>query len=198
MKIILLIIGLALACLPLWSQDAQNLTAQGNQAMNNGAYREAQEFYQAALQKEPQNWNIYTMLGFSIHKQKRFREADSIYRIVIKNDSGSSKGHWYKGMNHIAMKEDSSAISHYKTFIRLEKNRGGSLIQAYRAIGQSYERMLKKDGLYSWQIDDMIYYYELIEKADPSYIEVPQIRNFIEIVQSRRPANQVGKWKMEP
>ncbi len=199
MKRILILAVISLGILQQTSaQDASNLFALGNQAMNDGAYRQAQNYYQAALQKEPQNWNIYTMLGFSIHKQKRFREADSIYRIVLKNDTLSSKVFWYKGMNHIALKEDSLAIVHYKKFIQLEKNRGGSLVQAYRAIGQSYERLLKKDGLYSWEIDDMIYYYEQVEQADPSYPDIPVIRNFIETVKSKRPVNQVGKWKMEP
>jgi tetratricopeptide (TPR) repeat protein len=182
----------------LASQNVPNLTALGNQAMNNGQFRNAQQYYQTAIQKEPQNWDLYTLLGFSIHKQKKFNYADSIYAIAVKNDSNSSKAHWYKGMNHIAMRQDSSAIWHYKKFIDLEKIRGGSLIQAYRSIGQSYERMLKNDGLYSWQIDDMIYHYEQIELADPSYVEVPLIRNFIEVVQNRRPANQVGKWIMTP
>ena len=180
------------------AQDSYNLFALGNQAMNNGSYREAQVYYQAAFQKEPQNWNILTMIAFSVHRQKRFKEADSLFRISLANDSSNSKTYWYKGMNHIALKQDSIAIVLYKKFIQLEKSRGGSLIQAYRSIGQSYERMLKKDGLYAWQIDDMIYHYEQIERIEPSSVEAPLIRNFIELVQSKRPAQQVGKWKMEP
>lgn len=198
MRAIIVFISFLSLSYGLASQNVPNLIALGNQAMNNGQYRNAQQFYQTALQKEPQNWNLYTLLGFSIHKQKKFNYADSIYIIAVSNDSNSSKAHWYKGMNHVAMRQDSAAIWHYKKFIGLEKNRNGSLIQAYRSIGQSYERMLKSDGLLSWQIDEMIYYYEQIELADPSYIEVPLIRNFIEIVQSRRPANQIGKWIMTP
>lgn len=180
------------------AQDGLNLVALGNQAMNNGAYREASEYYQAALQKDPQNWTIYTMLAFSIHKQKRFREADSLFRISLNNDSSNSKTYWYKAMNHISLKQDSIAIVLYKKFIKIEKLRGGSVTHAYRSVGQSYERLLRREGLYAWQIDDMIYHYEQIEKLDPSGVEVPLIRNFIELVNSKRPANQVGKWKMEP
>jgi hypothetical protein len=111
-------------------------------------------------------------------------------------DSLASKVYWYKGMNHIALKEDSTAIVNYKKFIDIEKKSNGRLIEAYKAIGQSYERMLRSDGLYSWQIDDMIYYYELVEQTDPSLMEVPLIQNFIEHVKSKRPANQIGKWKL--
>lgn len=180
------------------AQDGLNLVALGNQSMNNGAYREASEYYQAALQKDPQNWTIYTMLAFSIHKQKRFREADSLFRISLNNDSSNSKTHWYKAMNHIALKQDSIAIVLYKKFIQIEKFRGHSVTQAYRSVGQCYERLLRREGLYAWQIDDMVYHYEQIEKLDPSGVEVQLIRNFIELVNSKRPANQVGKWKMEP
>jgi len=180
------------------AQDGLNLVALGNQSMNNGAYREASEYYQAALQKDPQNWTIYTMLAFSIHKQKRFREADSLFGISLNNDSSNSKTYWYKAMNHIALKQDSIAILLYKKFIQIEKFRGHSLTQAYRSVGQCYERLLRREGLYAWQIDDMVYHYEQIEKLDPSGVEVQLIRNFIELVNSKRPANQVGKWKMEP
>ena len=180
------------------AQEGLNLVALGNQSMNNGAYKEASEYYQAALQKDPQNWTIYTMLAFSIHKQKRFREADSLFRISLNNDSSNSKTYWYKAMNHIALKQDSIAIVLYKKFIQIEKFREHSVTQAYRSVGQCYERLLRREGLFAWQIDDMVYHYEQIEKLDPSGVEVPLIRNFIELVNAKRPANQVGKWKMEP
>ena len=180
------------------AQEGLNLVALGNQSMNNGAYKVASEYYQAALQKDPQNWTIYTMLAFSIHKQKRFREADSLFRISLNNDSSNSKTYWYKAMNHIALKQDSIAIVLYKKFIQIEKFRGHSVTQAYRSVGQCYERLLRREGLFAWQIDDMVYHYEQIEKLDPSGVEVQLIRNFIELVNAKRPANQVGKWKMEP
>lgn len=182
----------------MMAQDNGNAVAMGNQAMNEGAYRNAQMYYQTALLQDPRNWDIYTMLAFSVHKQKKFREADSIYRIVLNNDSLNSKAHWYKGMNHILLRQDSAAIYHYKKFIDIEKKRGGSLITAYRSVGQCYERMLYRDGLYAWQIDDLIYHYEQVEAADPSAPEVPLIRNFIEKLNASRPSEQAGKWKMEP
>ena len=180
------------------AQEGLNLVSLGNESMNLGNYRKAQEYYQAALSTDKFNWNIYTLLAFSIHKQKRFKEADSLYRISLSNDTNNSKTYWYKAMNHIALKQDSIAIVLYKKFIDIEKFREHSVTQAYRSVGQCYERMLRRDGLYAWQIDDMIYHYDQIEKLDPSGVEVPLIRNFIELVNSKRPANQVGKWKMEP
>jgi tetratricopeptide (TPR) repeat protein len=181
----------------LVAQDDDHLVVLGNKEMNDGNYRLAQDYYQTALAKEPKNWNLYTLLGFCYHKQKLYLLADSLLRIAVQNDSLNSKPFWYKGLNHLTLRQDSMTIVNFKKFISIEKNRSGSLIQAYRYVGQSYERMLKKDGLYSWQIDDMIFHYEQIERTDPSYVEVPLIRNFIELVKSQRPANQVGKWKME-
>lgn len=179
-----------------FAQDNFNLVAMGNQAMNEGRYRDAQEFYLGALTKEPQSGNIYTLLGFCYHKQRQYKLADSIFHISIGLDSAASKVYWYKGMNHVALKQDSLAILEYKHFIRLEKARGGRLLEAYKAIGKCYERQLYKDGLYSWQIDEMLYYYELLEQSDPSMQEVPFIRNFCEKVRMERPDNQTGKWKM--
>lgn len=191
----------AVLCIAILSPAAgyaqDNLVVEGNQAMNEGHYRQAQEFYQAALAKDPRNWYIYTKLGFCFHKQKQFRVADSLFRIVIENDSTNSSAYWYKGMNHVAQKQDSMAIVSYKKFITYEKARGGNLVKAYMSVGQCYERILRKDGLYSWQVDDMLYHYEQVELADPSYPEVPLIRNFIELVKSKRPVNQAGKWKLE-
>jgi tetratricopeptide (TPR) repeat protein len=197
-KYILSLLILSFCVQSLKAQDVANLIVLGNQAMNEGQYVEAQRYYQAVLAKEPQNWHIMTMYGFSVHKQRRFREADSIYRIVLKNDTVSSKIWWYKGMNHVSMKQDSLAIVHYKKFISLERNRGGNISIAQRTIAQSYERMLYKEGLFSWQIDDMLYYYEQVERAEPSAPEAELIRNFIEKVKLARPGTQTGKWKMEP
>jgi len=180
------------------AQDGLNLVALGNESMDLGNYRKAQDYYQAALETDRLNWNIYTLLAFSIHKQKRFKEADSLYRIALSNDTNNTKTYWYKAMNHIALKQDSLAIVLYKKFIKIEKFREHNVTQAYRSVGQCYERLLRREGLYSWQIDDMIYHYEQIEVLDPSGVEVPLIRNFVELVNSKRPANQVGKWKMEP
>jgi tetratricopeptide (TPR) repeat protein len=196
-NIALLIIGIFSLSGHVFGQSGFDQVTLGNQAMNEGRFRDAQQHYEAALAKDPQNAEIYTMLGFSYHKQRYLRKADSIYRISLGLDSNASRVHWYKGMNHIALKQDSNAIVCYKKFIQLEKARGGRLLDAYRAIGQCYERMLRKEGLYSWQIDEMIYYYELIEQTDPSFVEVPLIRNFVELVKSKRPANQEGKWKLD-
>lgn len=180
----------------LTAQDNFNLVSMGNQAMNEGRYRDAQDLYQAALAKEPQSANIYTLLGFCYHKQRQYKLADSLFNISIGLDSVASKVYWYKGMNHIALKQDSIGIINYKHFIRLEKPRGGRLLEAYKAIGKCYERQLYKDGLYSWQIDEMLYYYELLEQADPSMQDAPLIKNFCEKVRLERPDAQVGKWKM--
>lgn len=180
------------------AQDGQNLVALGNQAMNEGALRRAMEYYQAALAKEPQNGQIYTLYGYALHRQKLFSKADSVYRIALNLDSMNSKVHWYKGMNHVAMRQDSMAIQSYKRFLVLEKKRGGSLVNAYLNIGQCYERLLKNEGLYDWQLDDMIYHYEQVEYLDPSGVNSQLIRNFIETVKSRRPASFSGKWRMSP
>jgi tetratricopeptide (TPR) repeat protein len=181
----------------MYAQDDGSLVVLGNKEMNDGNYREAQNYYQAAIAREPRNWNLYTLMGFCYHKQRLYLMADSFYRISIKNDSTPSKPYWYKGLNHLTLRQDSLAIVNFKKFISIEKKGNGSLIQAYRYTGQSYERILRKDGLYSWQIDDMLYHYEQIERTDPSYVEVPLIRNFIEQVKSKRPAAQTGKWKLE-
>lgn len=184
------------SCLLATAQDGPNLFARGNEEMNKRNYRKAEEYYLAALAKEPQNWNIMTNLGFCYHKQLRYKDADSIYKIVIANDSGSSKPYWYKGMNHVHLKQDSMVVVCYKKFLDIEKKRNGNLILGYRNVGDAYARMLSKDGLLSWQIDDMIYHYEQLEQIDPSIPDIPDIQNYIDKVKAKRPANQLGKWKL--
>ncbi len=178
------------------AQDGFNLYALGNKEMNEGNYRKAEEYYLAALAKEPQNWNIYTQLGYCYHRQLKFREADSLFNIACINDSMNSKPYWYRGLNHVKLKQDSLAVICYKKFIDIEKKHNGNLITAYKNVGWAYERMIKKDGLYSWQIDDMIYHFEQLERLDPMMPDIPNIQNFIELVKAKRPANQSGKWKL--
>jgi tetratricopeptide (TPR) repeat protein len=197
MKRRLLISALTLITVNAFAQDAKNHVAFGNQCMNEGAYKKASEYYQLALQDDPRNGSIYTMWGFSVHKQKQFKLADSIYTIALGLDSSLSKTFWYKALNHITLRQDSIAIIWFKRFLNKEKNTGNSLLMAYKSIGQCYERQLYNKGLMAWQIDDMLFHYQQIEGIDPNAPEVPMIRAFVEKVQNQRPIDQVGKWKME-
>ena len=193
----LMLVLLGLCGISAFAQDGYNLYALGNKAMNEGNYRQAEEYYRSALVKEPQNWNILTQLGYCCHRQMRYREADSLFKIACFNDSLNSKPFWYKGLNHVKLKEDSMAVVCYKKFISIEKGRYGNLTNAYRSVGESYARMLKKDGLYSYEIDDMIYHYEQVERIEPMTPDIPEIRNFIELVKAKRPADQKGKWVLK-
>jgi tetratricopeptide (TPR) repeat protein len=177
------------------AQDGNDLISLGNKEMNDRNYIKADYYYSLALTKEPQNWNIYTLLGFSKHKQQKYQEADSLYSITIQNDSNSSRAHWNKGLNYIRLKKDSLCIKHYKKFIQLERNnRPSGLTDAYKQVGIAYERILRKNGLTSGQIDDMLFHLSQLELMDPYLPEVPLINNFIEKIKRLRPKNQNGLW----
>jgi tetratricopeptide (TPR) repeat protein len=177
------------------AQDGVNLIALGNKEMNEGNFKQAEKYYGMALTKEPQNWHIYTLLGFSFYKQNLFNKADSFYNITLSNDSNQTKTYWYKGLNLIKLKKDSLAILSYKKFILKEKN--GSHVEAYKQISKSYERILRRTGLNNLEIDDLIHHLSQILILDPSAPEAPQILNFIESIKSKRPINLTGKWKLE-
>ena len=177
------------------TQDGIDLVSLGNKEMNDRNYVKADYYYSLALANEPQNWNIYTLLGFSKHKQQKYQEADSLYSITIQNDSNSSRAHWNKGLNYIRLKKDSLCIKHYKKFIQLERNnRPSGLTDAYKQVGIAYERILRKKGLTSGQIDDMIFHLSQLELMDPYLPDVPLINNFIEKIKRLRPKNQNGLW----
>jgi tetratricopeptide (TPR) repeat protein len=179
-----------------WAQGETNYYALASAEMNNKNYVKAEEYYMAALALEPTNWNIMSKLGFCLSKQKRFKDADSLFRVCVKNDTTSSTIYGYKGWNHVALKQDSMVVVCFKKFIFIERNKDVNKIIAFRNVGQAYQRMLKTQGLYSWQIDDMIFHLEQIERIDPSNLEVEDIKNFIEVLKIKRPASQVGKWIM--
>jgi tetratricopeptide (TPR) repeat protein len=177
------------------AQDGIDLVSLGNKEMNDRNYVKADYYYSLVLAKEPQNWNIYTLLGFSKHKQQKYQEADSLYSITIQNDSNSSRAHWNKGLNYIRLKKDSLCIKHYKKFIQLERNnRPSGLTDAYKQVGIAYERILRKKGLTSGQIDDMIFHLSQLELMDPYLPDVPLINNFIEKIKRLRPKSQNGLW----
>ncbi len=188
---------LVLALFNVFQCLGQNYFAMGNQAMNDKDYVKAEEYYQLAFAEEPTNYTILTHIAFAIHKQKRYLYADSLLNIAALKDSTNSKPFWYAGLNNIKLERDSIVILKFKKFISLEKSRGGNLIAAYRYIGAAYQRMLYKDGLTNAQLEDMIFHLEQIERIDPSNPEVENIKNFIELVNKKRPATIVGKWKME-
>jgi len=196
MKKFAFLVLVVLSAFKINAQDGFNLYALGNKEMNEGNYRKAEEYYLAAYAKEPQNWNILTQLGYCYHRQLKFRAADSVLNIACSQDSTTSKPFWYKGMNHVKLKQDSMVVVCYKKFLDIEKKHNGNLTLGYKNVGWAYERLIKSEGLYSWQIDDMIYHFEQLERIDPMMPDIPNIQNFIEIVKVKRPANQTGKWKL--
>jgi tetratricopeptide (TPR) repeat protein len=194
MKIILTLFFIIQFQLITFGQDGVNLIALGNKEMNEGNYKQAEKYYNLALAKEPQYWHIYTLIGFSYHKQNYFSKADSFYNICIKNDSTQSKAYWYRGMNLVKLKKDSLAILSYKKFISIEKY--GSHLEAHKQISKSYERILRNSGLTAYETDDLIYHLEQIIILEPSAPEATAIENFIETIKRKRPEKIESKWKL--
>lgn len=86
--------------------------------------RSAQVEYEAALKnasrQEPENVGIYRELGILSLQQKKFKEAESTYLLILKLSPDDSQAHFYLGNVYYELKKNAQAIEELKKAIQLK------------------------------------------------------------------------------
>src|SRR5258708_2568565 len=77
-----------------WAVTAQEYYSTGNALYQQGKYLDAVNYYQAAIQKDPQNWQAYQGLGNADYKLGNTKEARTAYKrsLAIHPDNPDLRG----------------------------------------------------------------------------------------------------------
>jgi len=79
--------------------------------------------YEIALQnaskRDPQNINIYKTLGAVYLQQKKFKEAENIYRLILDLSPNDAEAYFYLGNIYEELKNRNAAISELKKSVEL-------------------------------------------------------------------------------
>jgi Ca-activated chloride channel homolog len=103
------------------AQPAQKLVRSGNQAYNNGHYKDAEIDYRKALTKAPNSQKATYNLGNSLYKQKNFDEASAQYLKLAQGEGkeASKENVYYNlGNSLLENKKYKESIDAYKMALR--------------------------------------------------------------------------------
>jgi tetratricopeptide (TPR) repeat protein len=173
---------------------AQDAYAEGAEAMKEGEYRRAEQIFRQGLRRAPGDYTLMQLLAHSVMNQRRYREADSLLREVVKADSNQVGSYWYLGLSLEKQRKDSAALFQYKTYIRKTEKQNNPNAGVWLRAGSCYRRMLHDKGLNGNELDDMISSYNRYLQLNPTDPMGLQLAQFMEQVQQRRPANYAVRW----
>jgi serine/threonine-protein kinase PknG len=131
----------------------------GDQALQNGNYTGAINFYQQALKANPQSIDAYARLVDTYIEQEDAQDAEQILRVAPKNSANHWKARWAQARLHETHKEWGKAEQIYKD---LMIDLSGE-IQPLQALARVYAQQGK--------IPEAIQLYEDILIADPGNVD---------------------------
>ena len=117
----LIILILLLAISIVNAQPAQKLVRSGNNAYNNGRFKDAEIDYRKALTKAPNSQKAAFNLGNSLYKQQNFDEAASQYLKLAKSEvKETPKANIYYNLGNSLLenKKYKESIDAYKMALR--------------------------------------------------------------------------------
>ncbi|HEY5039086.1 MAG TPA: tetratricopeptide repeat protein, partial [bacterium] len=91
-------LGILILCFGLstsaWAVTAQEYYSTGNALYQQGKYLDAVKYYQAAIRKDPQNWQAYQGLGNANYKLGNTKKARTAYKrsLAIHPDNPDLRG----------------------------------------------------------------------------------------------------------
>ncbi len=105
---------------PSPTATAQELEKQADQLRLRKAYIDAIDYFQAAIQKDPDNAALYNKLGISELMLQRFRDAGKHFEAAIKKDRKLAEAYNNLGVVNYERKKYRGAIKHYKKAAELD------------------------------------------------------------------------------
>ena len=99
---------------------AKELERQADQLRSQKAYIDAIDYFQAAIQKDPNNATLYNKLGISELMLQRFREAGKSFERAIKKDRKLAEAYNNLGVVDYARKKYRGAVKQYKKAVEID------------------------------------------------------------------------------
>ena len=138
------------------TQSIEQLFQQGNQAQNEGRYREAESIWRQIISIDSNNAIAYFYIGLALRKQGKLEEAIAAYKKAIELDPNYATAYYNMGnaLNRQGKLEE--AIAAYKKALELDPNYSF----AYNNMGVA----LRKQGKY----DEAIAAYKKAIEINPN------------------------------
>ena len=139
------------------TQSIEQLFQQGNQAQNEGRYREAESIWRQIISIDSNNAIAYFYIGLALRKQGKLEEAIAAYKKAIELDPNDATAYYNMGNALRKQGKLEEAIAAYKKALELDPN----YAFAYYNMGNA----LKRQG----KLEEAIASYKKAIELDPNY-----------------------------
>jgi len=119
---------------PAVNATAEELEKAGDQLRSEEAYLDALDYYRAALQKKPENAQLYNKVGIVELQMERYKQARKDFEKSIKLDRTFASTYNNLGAVYYGEKRYGAAIKQYQKAIKLEPG----VATFYSNIGAAY------------------------------------------------------------
>ncbi|MCX7944160.1 MAG: tetratricopeptide repeat protein [Deltaproteobacteria bacterium] len=144
-------LGVLSICEIIFSQDAESLKAQGDEAYKAKEYDKAIEFYKASLKINGRNWQVHEALGNAYFKAKRYTEAAASYAEALGYNPQLISAYYNIGYSYMKAGLFNEAIKYLEKYTNLKADDPDGfyrLAESYYSVGEkenaikNYEKFL--------------------------------------------------------
>lgn len=126
----------------LWSQDAETLKMQGDEAYKAKEYDKAIEFYKASLKLNSKNWQVHEALGNAYFKAKMYTEAAASYAEALGYNPQLLSAYYNIGFSYLKAGLYNEAIKYLEKYVSVKPDDPDGF---YR-LAESYYSVAEKDN----------------------------------------------------
>lgn len=184
----MLLISLPLSVTAQDDDESLSELAQAQQAIRRKEFLKAEHICQRMLVHHPGDNDIRHLLSHAIIFQSRFSEADSLLKKVLESDTNLAGTYWYMGLSAERQNKNLTAVYHFKKYIAKTANPLNVNVSAWLHAASGYRRMMRSEGITTAQFDEMVYLYNHYLEAMPTEVYAEAVRDFLDRVKSRKPA----------
>jgi superkiller protein 3 len=114
--------------------SAEEYFTKGNNAYENGLYYIALEYYQKAIDINPNHADAYYNMGNAYHYLKNYAESIRCYQKAIDINPNYADAYYNMGIAYANLKNYNEALRHYQKAISIDPNYAA----AYHNMGSAY------------------------------------------------------------
>ena len=133
---------LVLLAFAAYSQDAESLRAQGDEAYKAKDYDKAIELYKASLKINGKNWQVHESLGNAYFKAKRYTEAAASYAEALGYNPQLISAYYNIGFSYLKAGLYNEAIKYLEKYVSLKSDDP----DGYYRLGEAYYSVAEKEN----------------------------------------------------
>jgi len=180
----------------VFSQDITVYLDEGNELVSKNKFSDAENTFRKGLKEDPENPILKSQLALSLINQNKNDEAEKVIGEILTVQPEFTAALWYGGINNFSKTKPDyrKAISYFEKAYPLIDANSPQYFAVNYYIGNSYRKLLYREGLTYDEVDKMLETYKKYVELQPGAEDIIDAKSFIKKVEEKRPGKNVAKW----